>query len=177
MSLEFPHLTIDERLGCLARPAAPSEAPADGNVVQSSSGESFATDLMATNPTGCFTKGKDYIIQRDGGRAAVYFKGAARILYDNRDICGTRLTTEMLDKLDDYCYTVTMVVNLNNLKGAKHLLPSNIGIDVAVWKSGEGSEITGSRLEYVGHGLLIHGATPDCLLAVWNKHVCELGHR
>ena len=142
MGPEFPHLIVDERFGYLVHSITPAEALADGNVVQSSSGDSSVTNLMATNPTGCLTKGQDYIIQRGGGRGAAYFKGAACILYDNRGTCGTRLTTEMLDKLDDRGSTVTMVVKLNNLKGAKHLLPSNMGIDVAVRKSGEGLEIT-----------------------------------
>ena len=177
LGAEFPHLTLAERLGCLAPDwlacADAAAASADGNVVPVSSGDSTNEILMVTNPTGYVSEGDDYVIPRDNGRGVIHFESPHRRVYDNRDICGTRLTTEALDELDATGSTVTMTVDLNNLKGSKYLMPSNLGIDVTLWKAGEGLELTGSR-EYRGHGLTIHGGAPNCLLAVWNQHVCDM---
>jgi len=64
MGPEVPHLTIAKRLGCLApgwpaSSAEPAGARADGNVAQPSSGDSSVSNLMETNPTGCFSEGQD----------------------------------------------------------------------------------------------------------------------
>ena len=68
---EFLHLTLAERLGCLAPDwlacAESAAASADGNVVPVSSGDSTNEILMVTNPTGCVTEGDDYVIPRDNG--------------------------------------------------------------------------------------------------------------
>ena len=90
---------------------------------------------MITNPAGCKTRKQDYIIERDDGRDNLYFSGAMGIDYDNRGICGTRCSNELLDELTNNGSTVTFKSSLGNLKGAQYLRPGNMGIVVTVWKS------------------------------------------